>query len=94
MDYQLSFVYFLCQFPIQILNMIEIKHIGNLKIPIMLRIIVEYVRIFNKRFKYGYFSKIYGILRSSRTLLAISNFKNIFFSSRTFPELQERVATL
>ena len=30
----------------------------------------------------------------SRTLLAISNFKNIFFSSRTFPELQERVATL
>jgi len=30
----------------------------------------------------------------SRTFLVISNFKNIFFSSRTFQELQERVATL
>ena len=38
-----------------------------------------------------YFLKFKNI---SRTFSAISNFKNIFFSSRTFKELQERVATL
>ena len=54
----------------------------------------KYVKIFKIRFKYCLFSEIYGVLCSSRTLLAISNFKNIFFSSRTFPELEERVATL
>ena len=44
----------------------------------MLGKIVEYVRIFNKRFKYGIFSKIYGIF---------SKFKNIFSNFK----LQEHI---